>query len=37
MIKLCNKVDVFSQQVSKSINLAIGAALQLNIGEKNLL
>ena len=27
MIKLCNKVDVFSQQVSKSINLAIGAAL----------
>jgi hypothetical protein len=25
---------VFSQQVSKSINLAIGAALQLNIGEK---
>ena len=34
MIKLCNKVDVFSQQVSKSINLAIGAALQLNKGEK---
>ena len=34
MIKLCNEVDVFSQQVSKSINLAIGAALQLNIGEK---
>ena len=27
MIKLCNEVDVFSQQVSKSINLAIGAAL----------
>ena len=27
MIKLCNKVDVFSQQVSKSINLAIGTAL----------
>ena len=26
MIKLCNEVDVFSQQVSKSINLAIGAA-----------
>ena len=34
MIKLCNEVDVFSQQVSKSINLAIGAALQLNKGEK---
>ena len=27
MIKLCNEVDVFSQQVSKSINLAIGAAV----------
>jgi hypothetical protein len=27
MIKLCNVVDVFSQQVSKSINLAIEAAL----------
>jgi hypothetical protein len=27
MIKLCIEVDVFSQQVSKSINLAIGAAL----------
>jgi hypothetical protein len=37
MIKLCNEVDVFSQQVSKSINLAIRAALQLNKGEKNLL
>ena len=34
MIKLCNEVDVFSQQDSKSINLAIGAALQLNKGEK---
>ena len=34
MIKLCNEVDVFSQQVSKSINLAIGAALQLNKREK---
>jgi hypothetical protein len=34
MIKLCNEVDVFSQQFSKSINLAIGAALQLNKGEK---
>ena len=34
MIKLRNEVDVFSQQVSKSINLAIGAALQLNKGEK---
>ena len=34
MIKLCNEVDVFSQQVSKSINLAIGAALQLNKGKK---
>jgi hypothetical protein len=33
MIKLCNEVDVFSQQVSKSIDLAIGAALQLNKGE----
>jgi hypothetical protein len=37
MIKLCNEVDVFSQQVSKSITLAIGAALQLNKREKNLL
>jgi hypothetical protein len=37
MIKLCNEVDVFFQQVSKSINLAVGAALQLNKGEKNLL
>ena len=27
MIKLCNEVDVFSQQVSKSIILAIGTAL----------
>ena len=27
MIKLCNEVDVFSQQVSKSINLANGTAL----------
>ena len=34
MIKLCNEVDVFSQQVSKSIDLDIGAALQLNKGEK---
>ena len=34
MIKLCNEVDVFSQQVSKSINLAIGAALQLNKEKK---
>lgn len=34
MIKLCNEVDVFSQQVSKSINLAIGASLQINKGEK---
>ena len=29
MIKLCNEVDVFDQQVSKSINLAIGATLTL--------
>jgi hypothetical protein len=36
MIKLCNEVDVFSQQVSKSINLAIGAALQLTTADNPL-
>jgi hypothetical protein len=35
LIKLCKELDLFSQQVSKSINQAIGAALQLNKGEKN--
>jgi hypothetical protein len=28
MIKLCSEVDTFSHQVSKSINLAIGAVFQ---------
>ena len=36
MIKLCNEVDVFSQQVSKSVNLAIGAALQLTTADNPL-